>query len=207
MALADQPVCIGPGGGAGQLPGRRGDPAHRTADGGGGGVSGVWFSFWESAGFAAAVEEAGLVWVGPPSGAIRLTGDKVSAKQAMIAAGAPCVPGAGRGAAGNRIRPATALYRRLRSLIDLNDARTCVVKVRGRIAGWRSSPGLNVACTGGWRQAPDRRGGGGAGGCDLPCCPSSPGQPGFADMLAASSSWCLYSRGSCRGVHAGADAA
>lgn len=47
----------------------------------------------ENAGFAEAVEAAGLVFVGPASTSIRLMGDKVSAKQAMTAAGIPCVPG------------------------------------------------------------------------------------------------------------------
>lgn len=47
----------------------------------------------ENAGFAEAVEAADLVFVGPASASIRLMGDKVSAKQAMTAAGIPCVPG------------------------------------------------------------------------------------------------------------------
>lgn len=47
----------------------------------------------ESAEFAAAVENAGLVFIGPTAASIRLMGDKVSAKQAMIASGVPCVPG------------------------------------------------------------------------------------------------------------------
>ena len=47
----------------------------------------------ESAGFAAAVEAAGLTFVGPPADAIRVMGDKVAAKRAMEEAGVPCVPG------------------------------------------------------------------------------------------------------------------
>ncbi len=47
----------------------------------------------ENPGFAEAVEKAGLVFVGAPSHAIRRMGDKVSAKQAMLEAGVPCVPG------------------------------------------------------------------------------------------------------------------
>jgi len=47
----------------------------------------------ENAGFAAAVEGAGLVFVGPPAEAIRLMGNKAAAKQRMIAAGVPCIPG------------------------------------------------------------------------------------------------------------------
>lgn len=47
----------------------------------------------ESASFAKAVEEAGLTFIGPSSDAILRMGDKVRAKQAMIEAGVPCVPG------------------------------------------------------------------------------------------------------------------
>jgi acetyl-CoA carboxylase biotin carboxylase subunit len=47
----------------------------------------------ENAGFAAAVEEAGMVFIGPRADAIRTMGDKIAAKRAMIAAGVPCVPG------------------------------------------------------------------------------------------------------------------
>jgi acetyl-CoA carboxylase biotin carboxylase subunit len=39
------------------------------------------------------VEKSGFVFIGPRSDSIRLMGDKVSAKQAMIRAGVPCVPG------------------------------------------------------------------------------------------------------------------
>jgi len=47
----------------------------------------------ENAMFAAACESAGLVFVGPDPGAIRLMGNKAEAKRRMIAAGVPCVPG------------------------------------------------------------------------------------------------------------------
>jgi len=47
----------------------------------------------ENADFADRVEKSGFVFIGPTAETIRLMGDKVSAKQAMIAAGVPCVPG------------------------------------------------------------------------------------------------------------------
>lgn len=48
----------------------------------------------ERAAFAEAVERAGLVWVGPPSSAIRAMGDKTEARRRMREAGVPIVPGA-----------------------------------------------------------------------------------------------------------------
>jgi acetyl-CoA carboxylase biotin carboxylase subunit len=47
----------------------------------------------ENADFAERVESSGFVFIGPPASAIRLMGDKVSAIQAMKAAGVPTVPG------------------------------------------------------------------------------------------------------------------
>jgi acetyl-CoA carboxylase biotin carboxylase subunit len=47
----------------------------------------------ERAAFAEAVEQAGLVFIGPPSSAIRAMGDKTEARRRMHAAGVPVVPG------------------------------------------------------------------------------------------------------------------
>ena len=47
----------------------------------------------ENADFAERVEKSGFQFIGPTPESIRIMGDKVSAKQAMIKAGVPCVPG------------------------------------------------------------------------------------------------------------------
>ena len=47
----------------------------------------------ENAAFARAVEDAGLVWIGPPPAAIELMGEKTRARRAMQDAGVPIIPG------------------------------------------------------------------------------------------------------------------
>src|SRR6201986_4451689 len=47
----------------------------------------------ENAGFARALEQAGIVFIGPPSSAIEAMGSKTRARELMAAAGVPIVPG------------------------------------------------------------------------------------------------------------------
>ncbi|HUZ99087.1 MAG TPA: biotin carboxylase N-terminal domain-containing protein [Gaiellaceae bacterium] len=47
----------------------------------------------ENAAFARAVQNAGLVWIGPPPDAIELMGEKTRARTAMQRAGVPIIPG------------------------------------------------------------------------------------------------------------------
>lgn len=47
----------------------------------------------ENADFAERVNDAGRILIGPTAENMRIMGDKISAKRAMLAAGVPCVPG------------------------------------------------------------------------------------------------------------------
>ena len=49
----------------------------------------------ENADFSEKVSQSGFVFIGPKPETIRMMGDKISAKKAMIDAGIPCVPGNG----------------------------------------------------------------------------------------------------------------
>ncbi|MDT5105844.1 MAG: acetyl-CoA/propionyl-CoA carboxylase, biotin carboxylase, biotin carboxyl carrier protein [Mycobacterium sp.] len=50
----------------------------------------------ENAAFAAALQAAGIAFIGPPAAAIRIMGDKIAAKAAVSAFGVPVVPGISR---------------------------------------------------------------------------------------------------------------
>ncbi len=50
----------------------------------------------ENADFSEKVSLSGFTFIGPKAETIRMMGDKIAAKKAMIAAGIPCVPGDGR---------------------------------------------------------------------------------------------------------------
>lgn len=92
VELADQAICIGPASASeSYLNSKRLLQAAKLT--GAGAIHPGYGFLAENAGFAADIEAAGLVFVGPTSASIRLMGDKVSAKQAMLEAGVPCVPG------------------------------------------------------------------------------------------------------------------
>lgn len=50
----------------------------------------------ENADFSEKVSLSGFTFIGPSAATIRMMGDKITAKKAMIAAGIPCVPGGGK---------------------------------------------------------------------------------------------------------------
>ncbi|MCF1464330.1 acetyl-CoA carboxylase biotin carboxylase subunit [Agrobacterium vitis] len=91
-ATGDEFICIGP-----SAPGR--SYLNQSAillamrASGAGAVHPGYGFLSENADFAEAVEQAGLTFIGPPASAIRIMGDKIAAKRAMIEAGVPCVPG------------------------------------------------------------------------------------------------------------------
>jgi geranyl-CoA carboxylase alpha subunit len=92
VRAADQAVCIGAGPvGSSYL---RSDVILDVAKQMGADAVHPGYGFLsENAGFAKACAEAGILFVGPPTLAIDVMGDKARAKRAMLEAGVPCVPG------------------------------------------------------------------------------------------------------------------
>ncbi len=92
VKLADESVCIGPAPSPQSylyIPSLIAAAEVTGADG----IHPGYGFLAENANFAEQVENSGFVFIGPRADTIRLMGDKVSAKHAMIAAGVPCVPG------------------------------------------------------------------------------------------------------------------
>jgi acetyl-CoA/propionyl-CoA carboxylase biotin carboxyl carrier protein len=92
VAYADESYLVGPGPAAeSYLVGER---IVETAQRAGAEAIHPGYGFLaENAAFARLVEDAGLVWIGPPPAAIELMGSKTGARTAMQAAGVPIIPG------------------------------------------------------------------------------------------------------------------
>lgn len=92
VKLADESICIGPAAAKESYLNIPTIIAAAEATGASAIHPGYGF-LSENADFAEMVEKSGFVFIGPTADTIRLLGDKVSAKRAMIRAGVPCVPG------------------------------------------------------------------------------------------------------------------
>jgi acetyl-CoA carboxylase, biotin carboxylase subunit len=92
VKLADEAVCIGPGPSAQSylnMPAIISTAEVTDAEA----IHPGYGFLSENANFAERVEKSGFTFIGPTPESIRIMGDKVSAKHAMIKAGVPCVPG------------------------------------------------------------------------------------------------------------------
>jgi acetyl-CoA carboxylase biotin carboxylase subunit len=92
LELVDRAVCIGPApSGASYLDGQAIVLAALAS--GAEAIHPGYGFLSENGDFAEAVEDAGLKLIGPSAAVIRLMGDKIAAREAMIRAGIPCVLG------------------------------------------------------------------------------------------------------------------
>lgn len=92
VRLADESVCIGPAPSAGSylnIPAIISAAEVTDAEA----IHPGYGFLAENADFAERVEQSGFAFIGPRPETIRLMGDKITAKRAMIEAGVPCVPG------------------------------------------------------------------------------------------------------------------
>lgn len=92
VRLADEAVCIGPPAAKDSYLNKAAILSAATITGADAIHPGYGF-LSENADFAQMVEEHDMVFIGPTSDHIRMMGDKITAKQAALAAGLPCVPG------------------------------------------------------------------------------------------------------------------
>ena len=92
VRLADETVCIGPANATQSYLNQQAILAAAELTGSEAIHPGYGF-LAENAEFAKRVEAAGLTFIGPTADNILRMGDKVAAKQTMLAAGVPCVPG------------------------------------------------------------------------------------------------------------------
>ncbi|MCX7170677.1 MAG: acetyl-CoA carboxylase biotin carboxylase subunit, partial [Proteobacteria bacterium] len=92
VKLSDESVCIGPAAASGSylnIPAIISAAEVTDAEA----IHPGYGFLSENSDFAERVEKSGFVFIGPHPETIRLMGDKISARDAMKAAGVPCVPG------------------------------------------------------------------------------------------------------------------
>jgi len=92
VRLADEAVCIGPAPAKASYLNKAAILTAATITGADAIHPGYGF-LSENADFAAIVEEHDITFIGPSPDHIRMMGDKITAKQAALSAGLPCVPG------------------------------------------------------------------------------------------------------------------
>ncbi len=92
VRLADEAVCIGPASAKASYLNKAAILSAATITGADAIHPGYGF-LSENADFAAIVEEHDITFIGPSPAHIRMMGDKITAKQAALSAGLPCVPG------------------------------------------------------------------------------------------------------------------